>query len=327
MTAPQTAWTLSVSQWPGYLVHEQRKTSPYRAEIRSQEGFSRICAEVVHEGEEYRFYVARPNGQAERTQIGRSYRSVRRADRFARAWVRRNFINRAATPASWWRTAGAFLAGILAVALITPSNRPPTLVAGERAMSSSTYQPEQTSASAPMTLNESAPAGEPQLNADELKTIQTIGAAVGIPLGTPASTESWFVFADPLCPYCHAMQPAIDALPVAQRPVIIPVGVRGQLSAELIASYFEAVDRDGQAAGRLWLSFMDPSFDETRAREVVSQYPASDASKKKAFLTLTLFSKLGFKKTPTLVSAGGRLSGPINEVTELRTWLRFPEAE
>jgi len=287
-----------------------------------------IIAEVVLEGGEYRFYLTHSSmAEATKTQIGRSYRTVGMATRRARAWVHQNF-KRKAPPRSWLRVAGTAVVALFVYSLMMPSNSQIRVVNQGMSLPQSPVSTQQLGAAATSVPRSDIGAdSDVRLYVDELVAVQTIGKALGIQLGASQSEASWFAFADPLCPYCHAMQPAIDALPEHQRPVVIPVGLRGDLSAEVVASFFEAVDRKEQRADELWRSFMDQSFDEEKARHFISRYPASPANKKKSLVTQALFSKLGLKKTPTVVSPDGRLTGPLNSAGDLRDWLRLPKED
>ncbi|MDH0683100.1 thioredoxin fold domain-containing protein [Achromobacter animicus] len=328
MNAPQMNWNVHVAQWPGYFVRERQSANLYRAEIGTVDQHTpKIVAEVVQEGGEFRFYLTHSVALGlEKAQIGRSYRSGSMANRRARAWVRRNF-KRSGRAGSWLRFAGTFVVALVVYSLIMLSSLPSGSVnqGTTRPDSPSAYPRPLATAPAPADGRELRAESEVKLFPDELLAVQTIGKALGVQLGAPQSAESWFVFADPLCPYCHAMQPAIDALQEPHRPVVIPIGLRGELSAEVVASFFEAADRSEQPTVELWRSFMDQSFDEERARDFISRYPASPANKKKGQVTQALFSKLGLKKTPTVVSADGRLTGPLNSAGDIRDWLGLPQ--
>ncbi|WYX33248.1 thioredoxin fold domain-containing protein (plasmid) [Achromobacter denitrificans] len=329
MNSPQVNWNVLVGHWPGYFIRERLTASSYRAEIsRVNDQCPGIIAEVVLEGE-YRFYLTHSSTpEATKTQIGRSYRTVGMASRRARTWVHQNFKKKG-PPRPWLRIAGTLVAALFVYSLIMPSNPRITVADQDMSRLNSTVSIQQPlgAATASLTRSDFRADSEVRLYADELLAVQTIGKALGIQLGSSQSEASWFVFADPLCPYCHAMQPAIDALPEYQRPVVIPVGLRSDLSVEVVASLFEAVDRKEQPAIELWRSFMDQSFDEEKARYFISRYPASPANKKKGFVTQALFSKLGLKKTPTVVSPDGRLTGPSNSADDLRDWLRLPKED
>lgn len=330
MNPPQVNWNVLVGDWPGYFIRERISASSYRAEISGVNDHSPgIIAEVVLEGGEYRFYLTHSRTpEATRTQIGRSYRTVGMASRRARAWVHQNF-KRKTPPRSWLRIAGTVVAALFVFSLMMPSN--PQFGVVDEGMSrprnpvSTQLLPGAAAASVQSSYIRTD--SDVRLYVDELLAVQTIGKALGIQLGALQSEASWFVFEDPLCPYCHAMQPAIDALPEHQRPVVIPVGLRGDLSAEVVASFFEAVDRKEKRANELWRSFMDQSFDEEKARRFISRYPASPESKKKGLVTQALFSILSLKKTPTVVSPDGRLTGPLNSADDLRDWLRLPKED
>lgn len=330
MNSPQVNWNVLVGDWPGYFIRERLSASSYRAEIcRVNDHSPGIIAEVVLEGGEYRFYLTHSRiPEATRTQIGRSYRTLGMANRRARAWVHQNF-KRNAPPRSWLRVAGTAVAALFIFSLIMPSN--PQFDVVDQGMNRSTSpvstQRQLGAAADSMPRSDFRTDSEVRLYADELLAVQTIGKALGIQMGVSQSEASWFVFADPLCPYCHAMQPAIDDLPEHQRPVVIPVGLRGDLAGEVVASFFEAVDGKEQSANELWRSFMDQSFDEEKARHFISRYPASPANKKKSLVTQALFSKLSLKKTPTIVSPDGRLTGPFNSAGDLRNWLRLPKED
>lgn len=335
MSLEQEMWNLGVSHWAGFIVRERRRSSSYRAEIVEVErGGVCLLAEVVEEGNEYRFFVESGQGRPMRTQIGRSFRSRRAAERFARGWVRRLFLRNGGL--RWWSrfaaVAVASVAGVLSVLIVAAALFGPRV--NERsymfspAVASTQYAPvrkpvgELGPALVPSVgkINPRADL-EPRLEVVEQQAVKAVAAALGISAAQALAPDAWFVLADPLCPYCRSFEPVLDELPSAVRPVVIPVGVRSELSTALVESFFELTGDDDRKKADVWREFMDPSFDEERARQFIAQNPPSSESKKKAFATASLFSSLRFKKTPTLISPDWRVSGLIDKAANLRLWL------
>ncbi|WP_198529771.1 hypothetical protein [Achromobacter sp. DH1f] len=335
MRKSMNEWTLSASRWAGHMLRETSKPAVYRAELLSVEhGAARISAEVVSESGEFRFYVQGcPEGSGiERLQVGKSFSRRTAADRYGRAWVRRNFKSAGGT-VSWVKTLGKIMAAavsvvavsVVAVALLTPTHPAVNSQVAQDVPLKATVGAAGGTTTIAAQAGDAPPAGELKLSEAEFQQLKSMAAVVGFPAPAALAEGAWFVFADPLCPYCHALQPVLDAMPESRRPVVIPVGVRGDLSAALVASYFEATDASDPIGATTWHTFMDASFDEEGARRFVAAHPPSPKSLKKALLTQTLFSKLGFRKTPTLVAPDGRLSGPFDSAVELGAWLNRVE--
>lgn len=335
MALEQEKWNLAVSHWAGYIVREQCRSSAYRAEIIDVGvGEGRLLAEVVEEANEYRFFVEGGQGKPTRMQIGRSYRSRRAAERFARAWVRERFLRNGGL--RWWSRVAAVgvasIGGALGLLIVAAALYGPRV--NERSNMSSPVVASTQSGLVPKPVVEAGPALapgvgmikprvdlEPRLELVEQQAVKAVAAALGISAAQALAPDAWFVLADPLCPYCRSFEPVLDELPSAVRPVVIPVGVRSELSTALVESFFELTGDDDRKKAEVWREFMDPSFDEDRARQFIARNPPSSESKKKAFATASLFSSLRFKKTPTLISPDWRVSGLIDRAADLRLWL------
>lgn len=245
----------------------------------------------------------RPNGEygcfiGER-QIGKSYRSFRRARGYARSWVGENLIL-PRIRRSWSSAIAiailAFCAGVLISA--SPRNDAGQARAADGAVAQAT--------------------GVIALSADEQRDLQRAAALLGFPLGTSQESSTAIVVADPLCPVCRAFEQSLEQLPSERKPVIIPVGIRGDRSFALVASFYEATRGAPKARAALWKELLLMS--DAEADAFVTKNPPSGDSTKLAEMSLTLFHMLGFKKTPTLVAADGALNGAL-EFPELARWL------
>jgi hypothetical protein len=317
--------TMCVSRWPGYLIREVPSEHGYKAEIIAAAGDVKesgpLLAEVVQEGGEFRFYCFEH-------QVGRSFRSAKAAGRFARSWVQKNLETREELAKPTLRVVVALVVGFLTCALITPSTPTPQPAFRPAVPSAAqSYSPSAPAVNDVVPGSAEAGAAVLMLTTEEMQSVQALARVIGSPREAAILPTSWFEFADPLCPVCHEFEPVVSGMavevgtPRVGQRVVIPVGVRGDLSDALVASYFEASAGDEKRESELWKLFMSSEFTEDSAREFVRLNPASSESIRKAQLTASLFRILGLKKTPTIVASDGRLGGPASSSAELKSWL------
>lgn len=153
--------------------------------------------------------------------------------------------------------------------------------------------------------------GELKLSEPQLKDLLSIESKVGFPLrpvnpdGTP-----FYVFADPNCPHCKNLEKELEKLDDKWNPIIIPVGILGENSSNLVASIESAESPD--AAAVEWKNAI-----EGRATTSLQTY----AGQQKARVSQAFFTLLGLPGTPALISADGRVIAQEISSKYLSQWL------
>jgi len=164
----------------------------------------------------------------------------------------------------------------------------------------------------------SSDARVPRVTETEMTMLRTAASRGGINLGD--SGTPFYVFSDPLCPYCQKLEHLLEQVGGGHKAVILPVAYKP--GAKDVAQAILCT-KDQKEANRLWRQALANPGDKL---DVPANAGCGDGL---ALLTdnMTLFQMFKLSGTPTIITASGRMFSGTDDgttVEQLRVALELP---